>query len=148
AEAFIVSASQNPNRKVWRQVGGYDISPILAWSRAKARVGRPPRRRMRVEPALSVPWACSPPKRMKIPRGSGAQAPPPAFGRGFCKVVPRESFVRGRGHTSTPPRETCFGDPGGRGPWVAKGLIHITWHLYCLPWPVTTKSKSSSRSMV
>src|SRR5262249_14456839 len=41
--------------------------------------------------------ASSPPKRMKIPRGSGAQAPSPAFGRGFCKVVSRESFVRSRG---------------------------------------------------
>ena len=38
-----------------------------------------------------------PPKKMKLPRGSGAQAPSPAFGRGFCKVVSRESFARSRG---------------------------------------------------
>src|SRR5215472_18559476 len=35
-----------------------------------------------------------PPKRVKIPRGSGAQAPSPAFGRGFCTVG---SFARSRG---------------------------------------------------
>src|SRR5262249_27071917 len=51
----------------------------------------------------------------------GAQAPSPAFGRGFCKVVSQESVARSRGHLH-PTARCARRRPRGCGPWVPEGL--------------------------
>src|SRR5262249_53450984 len=56
---------------------------------------------------------------MKIPSGSGAQAPSPAFGPSFCKVVSQTPSCAAEG-TSTPSRESARRGPGGCGPCVPK----------------------------
>src|SRR5262245_17858444 len=48
--------------------------------------------------------------RRKTPRGSGAQAPSPAFGRSFSRLCPASPSCAAEG-TSTPPREARVGDP-------------------------------------
>src|SRR5215472_14907576 len=73
---------------------------------------------------VSVPWASSPRKRTKIPRGCGAQAPSPAFGRGFFTVVSQESFAAAEG-TPPQPGEAPGVGPGGSAPWGSSRLAGI-----------------------
>ena len=70
-----------------------------------------------------------PPKKMKLPRGSGAQAPSPAFGRGFCKVVSRESFARSRGRLRSLVPKGLAGD--FRQGEVEKPImrINVRWRM-------------------
>src|SRR5262249_40883753 len=57
-------------------------------------------------------------------RPSGAQAPSPAFGRGFRKVVSRKSFARSRGHLH-PTARSASGTPAAALLGFLKGLQGI-----------------------
>src|SRR5262249_46121817 len=57
-------------------------------------------------------------------RPSGAQAPSPAFGRGFRKVVSRKSFARSRGHLH-PTARSASGTPAAALLGFLKGLPGI-----------------------